>query len=239
MAFAARSERGRAAAGVILLHAALGYAIVAGLGVDVVQQVSERLKVFSIEEPPPPETVPAEVRVPEPEGAASPPSLKARPTPVVAPREAPSRSWAVPMPLPAPTGNARDAGNSATPGPGTGAGGEGAGAGAGGGGSGTGGGGTARRAERISGSLNDSDYPGRGRRERVESVGVRFTVGADGRVSGCTVTESSGNPRLDSTTCTLIERRFRYRPATDASGEPVSSTVRTTFDWVPPGLARR
>jgi protein TonB len=143
------------------------------------------------------------------------------------------------MPMPAATGSARDAGASSQPGPGTGAGGEGSGAGAGRGGDGTGGGGIASRARRIAGALADSDYPGRGRRDRIESVSVRFTVGADGSVGGCAVTESSGNPRLDAVTCGLIERRFRYRPATNARGEPVPSVVATSFDWVPPALNRR
>jgi protein TonB len=235
-----RSDRRKAAAAVALLHLVLGYALVAGLGVDFRRAVEEPLRIFSIAVPPPPEpTVPAPVRRPDPEGAASPQSLKARPTPVVAPRQAPSRSRAVPMPLPAATGSARDAGASSQPGPGTGAGGEGSGAGAGRGGAGTGGGGIASRARRIAGALSDSDYPGRGRRERIESVSVRFTVGADGSVGGCTVTGSSGNPRLDAVTCDLIERRFRYRPATNARGEPVPSVVTTGFDWVPPALNRR
>ncbi|HYG30356.1 MAG TPA: TonB family protein [Allosphingosinicella sp.] len=233
-------QRGKAAVAVALLHLALGYALIVGLGVDFRRAIEAPLRIISIEVPPPPEpTIPAPVRRPEPEGAAAPQSLKARPTPVVAPREAPSRSWAVPMPMPVATGTAREAGASTDPGTGTGGGGEGAGAGSGRGGSGTGGGGLASRARRLSGTLDDSDYPGRGRRDRIESVSVRFTVGADGRVGACTVARSSGNPRLDSVTCNLIERRFRYRPATDGRGEPVPSVVSTSFDWVPPALNRR
>ena len=234
------NQRGRAAIAVALLHLALGYALIVGLGVDFRRAIEAPLRVISIEVPPPPEAaIPAAVHRPEPEGAAAPQSLKARPTPVVAPRQAPSRSWAVPMPMPAATGNARNAGASSEPGTGTGGGGEGTGAGSGRGGGGTGGGGLASRARRIGGALADSDYPGRGRRDRIESVSVRFTVGVDGRVGRCAVTASSGNPRLDAVTCDLIERRFRYRPATDARGDAVPSVVATSFDWVPPALNRR
>jgi protein TonB len=236
-------DRGKAAAAVALLHLALGWAIIAGLGVEIGRAIEAPLRVFSISEPPPPPpeiSVPAPVRRPDPEGAAAPPSLKSRPTPLVAPRsERRSPLRAAPEPQPAPTGSAPKAGASETPGPGTGAGGEGSGAGSGRGGGGTGGGGTPTRAQRISGSFDYSDHPERGRQGQVETVGVRFVVGVDGRVGDCAVTRSSGNARLDATTCRLIEQRFRYRPATDASGKPVPSVVSTVFSWIPDERRRR
>lgn len=236
-------DRVRSAAVVLLLHALIGWALVAGLGVDIRRAVEEPLRVFAIApEPPPPEPVPvpAPVRVPEPEGAAAPPSLRSRPSPVVAPRESRrSPVRAAPEPKPLPTGSARDSGASASPGTGTGAGGEGSGAGAGRGGSGTGGGGIPTRAQRISGAFDYSDHPDRSRASAVETVGVRFLVGPDGRVGDCSVTRSSGNPRVDSATCRLIEQRFRYRPATDASGKPVASVVSTVFSWIPDERRRR
>lgn len=247
--FIAEGERRRARAGaaaiVLLLHLLIAWLLVTGLGVDIVREVGSRLKIVSIaaDTPPPPEpeSVPAPVRVPEPEGAAAPPSLKARPSPVVAPREARrSPVRAAPKPEPLPTGSERTAGASATPGTGTGAGGQGSGAGAGRGGSGTGGGGTARRAQRISGSFDySSDHPDRPGPGRSETVGVRFMVAPDGRVRDCTVTRSSGNPRVDATTCRLIEQRFRYRPAADAAGNPQASIVNTDFTWIPDAPRRR
>nr|MDP8995287.1 TonB family protein [Pseudomonadota bacterium] len=98
-------------------------------------------------------------------------------------------------------------------------------------------GGGARRAQRISGSISgEEDYFRAARRQGVRgTVGVRYTVGTDGRISNCRVTRSSGDPGLDATTCRLIEERFRYRPARDASGRAVPDTVSTSFDydWVP------
>jgi len=236
------TDRGKAATAVALVHLALGWAIIAGLGVDFRRAIEEPLRIISISVPPAPppvESVPAPVRRPDPEGAAAPPSLMARPTPIVAPRrERRSPVRAAPEPQPAPTGSAPRAGASSVPGSGTGAGGEGSGAGSGRGGGGTGGG-SARRAERISGAFDYSDHPDRGRSAGVETVGVRFLVAPDGRVRDCAVTRSSGNPRVDSTTCRLIEQRFRYRPAADARGNAVASVVSTVFSWIPDEKRRR
>jgi protein TonB len=90
---------------------------------------------------------------------------------------------------------------------------------------------------RVSGEINGArDYPAASRRAGVQgSVVVRFTVGTDGRASGCRVTRSSVNAELDALTCRLVEQRFRYRPARDSSGNPVSDTVSRTFDWLLPG----
>jgi protein TonB len=117
--------------------------------------------------------------------------------------------------------------------PGAGAAGAGSGQGTGGDGDGAGG---ALHAQRRSGSLRDRDYPPAARREGAEGVVyVRFTVGADGRVGGCTVTRSSGHAALDTTTCRLIEERFRYRPARDSQGRPVPETISLFYQW---GLRR-
>jgi protein TonB len=63
-------------------------------------------------------------------------------------------------------------------------------------------------------------------------VHLRFVVGTSGRVTGCTVTRSSGNAELDSTTCRLIMRRLRYRPATNAEGRPIPATVVGKHEWI-------
>jgi protein TonB len=63
------------------------------------------------------------------------------------------------------------------------------------------------------------------------TVSVRFTVGANGRPTGCTPTASSGNPRLDTYTCELVQRRLQFAPATTAQGQPVASEMRATYTW--------
>jgi protein TonB len=234
-------ERAKALAGVALLHILLGYAFITGLRGDFAAAPAEAMKLFEVapEPPPPPVVTVAAARSHTPEGAASPPSRKARPAPVVAP---PPR-----IRLPAPpvlpvadkpsplTGSDRSAGAAPVDGPGSGAGGAGSGTGSGGSGTGLGSGG-ARRAERLSGRIANEDYPRAALRARAQgSVRVRYTVGADGRAGGCTVTRSTAGPDLDALTCRLVEQRFRYRPATDSSGRPIAEAVSKTYDWILPG----
>jgi protein TonB len=230
-------DRLRASAGVAGFHGLLAYALITGFGVGVVRPESDNLKLFDVREPPPPPEISLVEPSPDRAGAAGPSARRARPTPVVAPPRQiplPSPLPAAPEPAPLPTGSDPSAG-AAEVGSGTGAGGRGAGAGSGGEGSGTGGGGGAR-AQRVSGRLSGAtDYPPGARRAGIEgTVAVRYVVGTDGRVRDCALLRSSGNAELDSTTCRLIERRFRYRPARDAHGRPVPEVVSRTFDWMLP-----
>jgi periplasmic protein TonB len=74
----------------------------------------------------------------------------------------------------------------------------------------------------------NSDNPG-GRYQGT--VGVRFTVEPNGRVSDCRPVGSSGNPALDATTCSLVEQRLRFSPALNAQGQPIPTEVRTSYAW--------
>ena len=60
---------------------------------------------------------------------------------------------------------------------------------------------------------------------------VRFTVGTDGRVTGCSTVTSSGSSELDNETCRLIERRFRYKPAEDPNGNKIPETKVQGVTW--------
>ena len=147
----------------------------------------------------------------------------APPAPVVVP------SIAVPAPvgtMPAATG----AGGASTGG--------GGGTGNGEGGNGAGLGDDGSPPEHIRGQISDRDYP----RELSDAgvsgtVGVRYRVGVDGRVSGCRITHSSGSEALDALTCGLIEKRFRFRPARDGSGRPVPSVIVENHSWIIPAAA--
>lgn len=169
------------------------------------------------------------------EGAAAPAAPHARPTPVAA---------AEPLkPLPEPEVAAAPApgdGRTARAGAadvgittGAGAGGIGQGSGAGLSGLGAGGGGAGLiRARWQAGVIRDRDYPaGASRRNAGGTVVAHFDVQPDGRVAGCRVVQSSGNPDLDATTCRLIEARFRYTPARDAAGNPVADVAGWRQDW--------
>lgn len=240
-------DRLRSAGAVGLLHAALGYLLLTGLGFAPSRAVPEALKLLNLtEEPPPPPAEPArpsvepktrKARPKDPEGAASPPNKKNTPTEIMAPP--PEIRLPVPPPIPvAPApgqGSAAAAGAATVPGPGTGAGGLGTGLGSGRFGTGTGGGGGGGRPTRarwISGSIRGSDYPDSAYRSRIGgTVHLRFTVAPSGRVSDCAVTRSSGSRELDSVTCRLIMARFRYRPARNAEGRPIAETIAGEHVW--------
>ncbi|MDB5698808.1 MAG: hypothetical protein JWN69_1612 [Alphaproteobacteria bacterium] len=208
--------------GAVLFQVALFYALLVGLRFYPEPAASPALAVFDVAEAvPPPAHEPPKAR---PKKAEAPSSPGRAPAPVAAPQPV------VGLPIPSPVAAAPTTGQGAAVQPGAGLSGEGAGQGAG---SGEGG---AVRAQRLRGSLHDRDYPPNARREGAEGVVyVRFAVGTDGRASGCTVTRSSGHAELDTTTCTLIERRFRYLPARDPHGRPVPDTVSLFYTW---GLRR-
>jgi protein TonB len=74
------------------------------------------------------------------------------------------------------------------------------------------------------------NYPARAIRDEIEGrVGVRVTVGANGRVSGCSVTSGSGSSILDDAACQDITRYGRFSPALDDDGNPTSGSWGTTI----------
>jgi protein TonB len=86
--------------------------------------------------------------------------------------------------------------------------------------------------EQIAGAITPSDYPRHLRDAGIGGiVGLRFTVGVNGRVIHCTVTHTSGVPELDALTCRLIQERFLYRPSTDRYGRPVADEVEGEHEW--------
>jgi protein TonB len=124
------------------------------------------------------------------------------------------------------TSGARDTGQ------GTGAGGQGSGTGSGTGGQGQGAGGGAPL-QKIAGEINSArDFPRETRDLRDGShVIVALTVGTDGRVKGCRIVSPSRDPEADRITCRLAMERFRFRPATDAAGNPVTSIYGWRQEW--------
>jgi protein TonB len=88
-------------------------------------------------------------------------------------------------------------------------------------------------AEWIAGRIGNSDYPSRAAdRGAHGTVRTEITVAADGRVAGCQVIRSSGDADLDATTCRLVAKRFRFRPATDAAGRAITDTVDYDQEWI-------
>jgi protein TonB len=84
----------------------------------------------------------------------------------------------------------------------------------------------------IAAYIHELDYPAAALQAR-QSGTVRFSldVGPDGRVTGCTITRSSGSSLLDASTCRLIRARARFSPAIDSNGNPAPSRIDQQFTW--------
>lgn len=231
-------DRTKSAIGAAVVNGAIGYALIMGLGIDLPSVVRENLAVFDIAPAPPPpveKIAPHPVKSKKPEGAASPPNLRAKATEIVAPP--PIVPLMVPPPIVAALkpGSGRDAfaGAADIRGPGTGSGGQGNGTGNGDSGYGDGDGGDEIPPHRLKGRLKDSDYPRSAGEAGVGGkVSVRYVVTTAGRAADCEITRSSGFPDLDATTCRLIQQRFRFNPSRDARGRPVNSTLIEDHDWI-------
>ena len=84
----------------------------------------------------------------------------------------------------------------------------------------------------LAGYLSSEDYPFDAmRRGATGATIVRLDVGTHGRVSDCSVLQSSGDSALDQASCRSLMRRARFRPARDASGRPTSAPVVTQIYW--------
>lgn len=226
-----RRQRIVSGGGAVLAVVAVGFGLASGLDLDVVRKASQAIAAVAILAPSPPEPVVSRAAPSDTaSGKASAANKHAKAAPIAAPKAKlpPIIPPIAAAPLPR-DGNEESAGATPYPGVGSGAGGRGDGTGAGGSGSGTGGG---SKAVWQSGTIRDRDYPAAASHARVGGeVEVRFTIQPTGRVTGCRVTRSSGDAALDATTCRLIQERFRFRPATDASGDAIASAYGWRQNW--------
>jgi protein TonB len=237
---------------VAILHVLIGFAFITGFYQKFTKEGVQDLDVFDVEEPPPPEEEPPPPDEPVPEvqspEVVAPPPVVQRPQPPqqqvqtvqqqdyapttqradtvgeqrpVAPTTKscagyPGQSFPIQAACPAPPvqtktcpGGQTVAANAPCPAPPA----------------------APTRAVKTGGSISDADYPASAVRAEAEgTTRVSIQVGANGRVTGCSVTGSSGNSALDSTACSLIQRRFRYKPAT-RNGQPVPDTVTQSVTW--------
>jgi protein TonB len=193
---------------VALIHVALGYALVTGLAFSAVKKAIERVTTVDIEEPPPEEEPP-----PPPPDEVQPPPIVAPPPPIqlntapppvqtvtTPPPPAPVIPIARPVqPPPPPPPPSRARG--ATPD------------------------GLGRWSARI-----QEQYPPRAVRDEIEGrVGVRVSIGPNGRVSECSVSSSSGSSILDEAACAGMRNYARFNPALDAAGNPTTGSYSTTI----------
>ena len=197
---------------VALLHILVGYALVTGLAYEAVQQVVKKVTTVDIkkeepkEEPPPP---PKQDAAPPPI-VAPPPKINVNVTPppvqtVVTPPPAAPVVPIIAPPAPVAPPPPRVQPKQPTP------------------------------KGNPANWATTNDYPTRAlREEREGTTSFRVTVGPDGRVTGCTITSSSGSPDLDEATCSNVTRRARFNPATDGEGQPTSGSYSNRVRWVIP-----
>ena len=197
---------------VILLHAFLGYALVTGLAYEAVQQVKQKLNVVDVKEEEPPEE---EEPPPEPEKQIEPPIVS--PPPLVKTVTPPPTVQTVQTPPPFVQMTPKAAPTPTPPPPPPPP--------------------VAKRPNPIPKGnpgnwANTNDYPSRAlQQEREGTTGFRVTVGANGRVTDCQISSSSGHPDLDTATCTNVTRRARFDPALDGNGQPTTGTYSNRVRW--------
>jgi periplasmic protein TonB len=226
--------RWRGAVLALALQAVLAGLLLLGLSPAARRQVTQgALAAFSMPDtatpPPPAPHAAAPAHAPAPAALAGAAGAHAIPRAVTAPPP-PIVLTQAPAPQVAASGAADTSGLRAQ-GAGPGAAAAGTGGGNGASGAGQGGGGTPLA--QIAGSIDSArDYPRAGRDARIgHSALIVFTVGVDGRAHDCHVRESSGDPDSDAITCRLALERFRFRPATDAGGQPVEHIYGWRQKW--------
>jgi protein TonB len=194
----------------------IGAVMVIGLAINAIKKEIERVTTVDVEEPPPPEE--PEETPPPPDQPTSPPPPVAPPPPInIAPAPPPIQTQptipppsppALRIPPPAPA-----AAPAPPPAPSRAR-------------------GAKTKNERSWAARIQENYPARALREEIEgTVGVRVTVTADGRASGCSVTSSSGSDILDTAACQGMERYARFDPALDAAGNPTTDTYSTRITY--------
>lgn len=218
--------------GVAVLHVGIGIAFFTGLASSAITLIQDSATAaYSVPlDPPPPPANPAPT--PEPAGNEGAAAKQAKPKPIVAaPARIPVKAASA-----APVASTGDATKSGATSAGSGTGGGAAGAGPGSGGTGDGGGSGAQRAVKIAGDITATrDYPARTRDLRIgKRVIVVLTVGTDGRVSACRIYQPSPDAEADAITCRLATQRFRFRPATDRTGNPITSEFGWQQRWFAP-----
>lgn len=83
--------------------------------------------------------------------------------------------------------------------------------------------------------VSTNDYPTRDIRQGNEGTATfLLAITADGKVSNCQITRSSGHPGLDEATCSKVSQRARFDPAKDETGQRVSGTYTGRITWVIP-----
>jgi periplasmic protein TonB len=80
--------------------------------------------------------------------------------------------------------------------------------------------------------VTDADYRPRWIRENLTgSARFSLSIDANGRVTNCTITRSTGHAELDAATCQLVTKRARFDAARDGNGKPVAGSYSNSVNW--------
>ena len=202
-------------AAVIGIHAAIGFALVAGLTISgEMPQIINKMRVRDIADPPPPPPPPPVDEV-TPDSAAPPvfvpqPKFELKPVPPVIefthelppalPVPQPGTGPVIEIPRPEPKPSFDPV--------------------------------AARPRNDPSRWLSNADYrPSWTRRELSGLARFRLEIAANGKVADCRVVGSTGHSELDAATCSLITRRAKFEPARGVNGEPVTGSYTGSVLW--------
>lgn len=67
--------------------------------------------------------------------------------------------------------------------------------------------------------------------EMAGRAAFTLTIDGRGRVTGCTITRSTGHAPLDAATCNLVTKRARFDAARDSNGKPVAGSYSGSVTW--------
>ena len=83
--------------------------------------------------------------------------------------------------------------------------------------------------------FSSDDYPAEAMRNGgTGTVNATLAIDETGKVTDCSVTESSGNQTLDDATCALLMVRARFSPGHDAKGQPIATSFHRQIRWAIP-----
>lgn len=212
-------DRPGAVAGVIGIHAVIGYALVTGLSFKGIVETVTRTESYFVPEvklPPPPPPPKPDAKI-EPERPLANPPISAplppvdlsdqRPAIDTTPQILPSQDFVptvVPTGTPGRVAEAKPAFDPVS----------------------------ARPRNNPGGWVTTNDYRSSWiRSELTGSARFRLTIDSGGRVESCTITASSGHPELDQATCDLVSKRARFDPAKGTDGAPTSGSYSSSVRW--------
>lgn len=191
---------------VALIHLVVGYALVTGLAYEGVREIMKKVTTVDIKKeeekkPPPPPPKPKDL--PPPPIVAPPPKVNLAPPPVVETVQTPPPAPPPIVLAPPPAAPPPSQARAATP----------------------------KNAKDWGRFAQDNYPPDALRAEKSGKVAVRVTVGPDGRVTGCTVTASSGTPSLDDGACKLMAKYGKFNPALDDAGNPTTGSYSSRITY--------